>query len=90
MPIPVSAPDLTFIFDAPATVTRARLSGRGAAHDRIEAEDAAFFERVRNAYLAIAAREPRRVHIVDATRPAEDVTADVTRLLDAMLSVAVA
>ncbi len=81
-------PDLTLIFDAPATVTHARLSGRGADKDRIEAEGAAFFERVRNAYLAIAEREPRRVRIVDATRPAEDVAVDVARLLDAAVSAA--
>ncbi len=83
---PGLAPDLTLVFDAPAAITHARLSGRGANHDRIEAEDAAFFERVRNAYLAIASREPRRVHVVDATRPAEQVAADVARLLDAALA----
>lgn len=82
---PRLAPDLTLVFDAPAEVALARLSGRGAAHDRIEAEDAAFFERVRKSYLAIAEREPDRVHIVDATRPEAEVAADVARLIDAVL-----
>ncbi len=85
---PGLAPDLTLVFDALAVVTHARLSGRGAGHDRIEAEDAAFFERVRNAYLAIAAREPRRLRIIDATRPAEDVASEVASLLDAALAAA--
>ena len=82
---PPLAPDLTLVFDAPADVALARLSGRGAANDRIEAEDAAFFERVRKSYLAIAQREPDRVHIVDATRPEAQVAADVARLIDALL-----
>jgi dTMP kinase len=82
---PRLAPDLTLVFDAPAEVALARLSGRGAVHDRIEAEDAAFFERVRKAYAAIAQREPARVHIVDATRPEVEVAKDVARLIDSVL-----
>ena len=79
-------PDLTIIFDAPATVARARLVGRGGRQDRIEAEGDAFFERVRASYLAIAAREPQRVKVVDATRPEADVAASVATLLDAALA----
>lgn len=79
---PRLSPDLTLIFDAPAEVAHARLSGRGAGHDRIESEDAAFFERVRKGYLAIALREPERVKIVDATRPEAEVAAAVIRLID--------
>jgi dTMP kinase len=82
---PRLAPDLTLVFDAPAEVALARLSGRGAALDRIEGEDAAFFERVRRTYHAIAQREPARVHLVDATRSADAVAADVARLLDAVI-----
>jgi dTMP kinase len=80
---PGLAPDLTIVFDVPASVASARLAGRGAGKDRIESEDAAFFERVRRAYLAIAAREPGRVRIVDATRPASEVAAGVALLIDA-------
>lgn len=82
---PRLAPDLTLVFDAPAEVALARLSGRGSAHDRIEAESVAFFERVRKAYLTIAQREPARVHIVDATRPEAAVAGDVARLIDSIL-----
>ncbi len=79
---PRLSPDLTLVFDAPAEVADARLSGRGANQDRIESEDAAFFERVRKAYVAIAVREPERVKIVDATRPEAEVAAAVARLID--------
>ena len=79
-------PQLTIVFDAPAVVANARLAGRGSGQDRIEAEDAAFFERVRAAYLAIAAREPKRVRVVDATRPEAEVAASVASLLDAAIA----
>lgn len=78
-------PDLTIVFDVPATVAIARLAGRGAQQDRIEAEDAGFFQRVRAAYGDIAVREPERVRIVDATRPEAEVAASVAALLDAVL-----
>lgn len=79
-------PDLTVIFDVPAAVANARLAGRGAGQDRIEAEDAGFFGRVRAAYLTIAAREPQRVRVVDATRGEGEVAASVAALLDAVFA----
>ncbi len=82
---PRLAPDLTLVFDAPAEVALSRLAGRGATQDRIESEDAAFFSRVRKAYLAIATREPARVRIVDATQPEAEVARAVASLLDAVL-----
>jgi dTMP kinase len=82
---PRLTPDLTFIFDAPAAVASARMTHRGAGQDRIEGEDAEFFERVRQAYLAIAAREPARVRVVDATRPEAEVADVVAQALDGAL-----
>jgi dTMP kinase len=79
-------PDLTLVFDVPATVASSRLAGRNSGRDRIEAEDADFFERVRAAYRAIAAREPQRVRLVDATRAEDQVAASVADLLDAVLT----
>lgn len=79
-------PDLTVVFDVPATVANARLAVRGARQDRIEAEDAGFFERVRAAYLDIAVREPGRVRVVDATRPEAEVAISVAALLDSALA----
>ncbi len=48
-------PDLTLLLDAPTEVSVERIAGRGWK-DRFEQEQAAFFGRVRAAYLAIAAR----------------------------------
>jgi dTMP kinase len=47
-------PDLTLIFDAPVAVAQQRLHAATANPDRFEREQAAFFERVRQAYLQIA------------------------------------
>jgi len=64
-------PDLTLVFDAPVEVALARLAtDRG---DRFELESKAFFERVRAAYLARAAAEPRRMRVVQSGRPLPEV-----------------
>ena len=67
-------PDLTLLFDVSTEVARARLAATGAAPDRFEQERQAFFERVRSAYLDRAAHEPRRIMLVDATRPLAEIT----------------
>lgn len=66
-------PDLTLIFDAPVEVAQKRLHAATANPDRFEQEQAAFFERVRAAYLRIAAENPQRVRLVDATQTLENI-----------------
>ena len=65
-------PDLTLLLDLPVEAglerARARRVAAGeAAVDRFESETLAFFGRVRARYLEIAATEPRRVRVLDAT-----------------------
>ena len=83
------APDLTLLFDVPLAVSRERLA-RASAHgrvlDRFEAEQQAFFERVRDAYLARAAAHPRRFRIVDSTQPVEVVRASLGGIVDELLA----
>ncbi|HEX9780234.1 MAG TPA: dTMP kinase [bacterium] len=67
-------PDLTLLLDLAPERGFARL---GRSRDRIERNTAAFHRRVRRGYLRIAAREPRRVVTVDATRPRADVAAAI-------------
>lgn len=66
-------PDLTLLFDVPIDLAQARLATTGNAPDRFEQEQKAFFERVRNAYLDRAEREPRRIHCIDGTRTVEEI-----------------
>lgn len=66
-------PDLTLLLDVPVQTGLQRARSRGGEFDRIESESEAFFERVRAAYRARAASEPRRFRVIDATQPAEAV-----------------
>jgi len=59
-------PDVTILLDAPVEIGMSRADKRGAP-DRIETERAAFFGRVRECYLGLAASEPERFVVVDAT-----------------------
>ncbi len=63
--------DLTLIFDAPVAIAQQRLHAATSKPDRFEQEQAAFFERVRSAYLRIAADNPGRVRLIDATQTPE-------------------
>jgi len=77
-------PDLTLLFDVPVATGMQRVAGRGAA-DRFEAEPARFFERVRNAYLARAAADPRRFHVIDAAVDEDQVWEQVRSVLQKRL-----
>ncbi len=75
------APDLTVLLDIPAELSLARVAARGDA-DRFEREDVAFHERVRTGYHDLAVRFHHRYVVVDATRPAAEVRAEVLAALD--------
>ncbi len=80
-------PQRTFLIDVPVAVTLARLAARsGAARwDRFHGDDRAFYERVRDGYLRLAAAEPGRFVVVDGDRPEEMVAADIRRQVDQLL-----
>jgi dTMP kinase len=77
-------PDLTVLLDVPVETGLTRKRGEEAP-DRIGQEGAAFHERVRQGYLAMAAGEPDRFLVVDATLPAEEITRTVWRRLEPLL-----
>jgi len=60
-------PDLVVLLDIPAEKGLARKEAK--RHDRFEQEDIAFHQRVREGYLELAASEPQRWLVVDATLP---------------------
>jgi dTMP kinase len=70
-------PDLTLILDLPAAEGLARAVARrkaGETPDRFEREELQFHENLRAAFLAIAAAEPKRCAVIDAS-PAEEQVA---------------
>lgn len=82
-------PDLTLVFDVSPVEGTARRSRRtsasGAPTDRLDAESNDFHERVRAAYLEIAAREPQRVVVVDASYSIQLVHLRVLEIVDRFL-----
>jgi dTMP kinase len=64
-------PDLTLLLDAPLDVGASRIGTR--TFDHFEREQRPFFERVRAAYLSLAAQYPARIKIVDAALPLAQV-----------------
>ena len=60
-------PDLTLVFDLPADVGLERAHARAGAEMRFESKGMAFHERLREAFHAIAAGEPDRCALIDAT-----------------------
>ncbi|NQX89076.1 MAG: dTMP kinase [Halioglobus sp.] len=59
-------PDFTLLLDAPVVVGMARARGRGDL-DRIERQESAFFDRVRDSYLQQAEQNSARYRVIDAS-----------------------
>jgi dTMP kinase len=69
-------PDVTFLLDVDAPTAQARLQ-RPRRPDRMEQEPAEFYERVRQGYRQLAAREPQRIVLIDASRSAGEIDAEI-------------
>ena len=76
-------PDLTLWFDVePALAASRRAAARSA--DRFEAEDLAFFERVRAGYLARMREAPGRIVRIDSARDKGEVKAQIEAALETL------
>ncbi len=73
-------PDLTMLFDLPPAVAAERLSA-ARQPDRFEAQDQAFFERVRGAYLARQQAQPARFALIRADQAQADVAQQIQSAL---------
>lgn len=79
-------PDLTILLDLDIATGRARLDGSRTRYDRLESEAAAFHHRVREAYLALAASEPHRFLVLDATEPVDALAARIRERVSELLA----
>src|SRR5262249_21379748 len=84
-------PDCTLILDLPAAIGLERARRRGGTAgvtgpDRFEKEKIETHEKRRLAFLDIAAREPARCHVIDATQPEEAIAAQILAVVEGMLS----
>ncbi len=82
-------PDLTLLLTVPQEISELRLAMRQSTlpfmRDRIEEADKNFFARVAKGYDAIAATEPKRVHVVDGSGSAESTFAKIWELVQPVL-----
>jgi len=79
------APDRTLLLRIDPAAGRARQRARAGEPDRLEREDEAFFARIAGAYDELAAAEPGRVRVLDATLPPARVLADALGAIEDLL-----
>ena len=90
-------PDLTILLDNDAAVSVERARRRNTKHkagahsekdeNRFEQESRGFFGRVRHAYLAIAARAPQRMHVINARGTPRETHAIIMELVKKKLKI---
>ena len=73
-------PDVTFVLDIDATNAKSRMQ-KPRRPDRMEQEPAEFYERVRETYRELAAREPNRVVLINGARDADEVESEIWKML---------
>ncbi|GAA4166065.1 hypothetical protein GCM10022286_30100 [Gryllotalpicola daejeonensis] len=78
-------PELTVLLDLDPGVARERIDAAQKVFDRIEAEAVEFSRRIREAYLEIAAAQPERWLVLDATRPADELAAAIRERVTGLL-----
>lgn len=69
---PELQPDLTILFDVPVEISVARLAD-ARTPDKFERQSAAFFTRIRNAYLQRARNAPERFCVIDGSQSIDQV-----------------
>lgn len=80
-------PDLTLVFDLDPEIGLARARDRGdaVAEDRYERKGLAFHQKLREGFLDILRREPKRCRLVDASQDIEAVADDVWSIVEGAL-----
>ncbi len=81
-------PDLTVLLDIDPELGLARAGSRTwlTGPDRLEREDLAFHQRVRDGYLTLARQAPERYLVLDASRPADELAAEIAQAVRVRLA----
>jgi len=78
-------PEITILLDIDPEIgltrARARNSKRTEDEGRFEMEDVRFYTRIREGYLSLAAREPERIHVIDAGRSIDEIHRSILQTL---------
>lgn len=78
-------PDLTLLLDVTLDVSEQRVNSRGQ-QDRFELEKRDFFTKVREGYLLLAAKDKKRIQVIDARNSIQQVQVDIRTRLDMLLN----
>ncbi len=78
------APDLTLVLDLPVETGLARAAERGG-ENRYERMGEAFHRRLRDAFLEIAAADPDRCVVIDATAGIDAIAARIAAVVEERL-----
>ena len=78
-------PNLTILLDLEASAALSRRSQTGTEPDRLEREKVEFFEAVRQSYLKLAAAEPERFLVIDASQSIDEMQAQIRARVKALL-----
>ncbi|HET9879331.1 MAG TPA: dTMP kinase, partial [Candidatus Limnocylindria bacterium] len=78
-------PDLTLLVDVPVEIGLARTRRRDEWNRFEDTEEAAFFERVRAAYLELAAAEPERFRVIDGSGSVAATDTAIRQVVEPML-----
>ena len=76
-------PDLTFLFDVPLAVARARLDATRDL-DKFEQEQADFFNATRNEYLRRAGQFPQRFRVIDSSRTIPEIRQQLQAIVEGL------
>jgi len=82
------APDLTFVLDLPVELAKERMATRrgDSEPDRFEAESVEFHEKLREAFRALAAKEPARCVLIDSGAARMQVAKEIWDVVNARLN----
>ena len=74
-------PNITFVLDVDAATAESRMQRARRKADRMEQQAAEFYERVREGYREIAARDPGRIVLIDGSRDADEIENEIWETL---------
>ncbi|HMF45439.1 MAG TPA: dTMP kinase [Candidatus Udaeobacter sp.] len=80
-------PDITFVLDVDATTAESRMQREARKADRMEQQPAEFYERVRNGYRELGAREARRIVLINGARDPDEIETEIWEKLCSRFSV---
>ena len=78
-------PDVTLLLDVPVETSLQRINSRGQL-DRFEDQERDFFDGVRATYLEMARRDTNRYRVIDASRPLDEVQAELGKLVQDIIT----